>query len=63
MAYTYNPIRTTSDVDGDKVAEFLGIRKTLEEYGEILLKVFSVEELHKAYGPVFEVWFSNRKEI
>jgi len=55
--------KTMTYVDEELRCEFLGIRSTLERYGEVLLTIFSSAELKKAYGPVFEVWFANRKEI
>lgn len=54
----------TSIVDKDnRLSECIGIRKTLDRYGEILLNIFSYKELEKAYGPVFVIWLANHKEL
>ena len=54
----------TSIVDKDKKAqECIGIRRTLDRYGEILLNIFSYKELEKAYGPIFVIWLANHSEL
>lgn len=54
----------TSSVDKDgKLRECIGIRQTLDRYGELLLNIFTYEELEKAYGPIFVVWFANHEEL
>lgn len=63
MAIYMDKRSATRDVDDAELrCEFLGIRSTLERYGEVLLSVFTTTELKRAYGPVFEVWYANRKE-
>ena len=54
----------TSIVDKEgKLRECIGIRQTLDRYGEILLNIFSYKELEKAYGPIFVVWLANHEGL
>jgi len=45
-------------IEAEEIGEFLGIKKTLDMYGDLLLATFTYEELLTAYGPVFEVWYA-----